>query len=287
MINSSRSEITGYALFFLNSGRMPHSFIWNNPSKDEYPSVQVFAQHLKQAIIEVHDAILEARVKQTRTTNRKRQVSPFKVKDLTYISMKSMSLPKGHTRKLAPKFIGPYEIISDYGNNLYKLDLPTCLKQRGIHPIFHASLLRIHVPNDNRLFPGRQETQVTDFVEGDHEWQVDQILLHVGSSPTATLEVKWTSGDITWLPSEQLPHLSAMKEYLDLLEIKDITDLPRGNGVLLSDNELINCHSCRLANDRCPHLMQPCPSHNNTRRPGRPPRLNYDRISRSGEDFIF
>ena len=189
-INSSRSETTGYAPFFLNSGRMPRSFIWNNPSKDEYPSVRVFAQRLKQAIIKAHNVILEARVKQTRTANRKRQVSPFKVKDLTYVSTKNMSLPKEHTRKLAPKFIGPYEIISDYGNNSYKLDLPTHLKQRGIHPVFHASLLRIHVPNDNRLFPGRQEIQVADFGEGDREWQVDQILSHVGSGPTATFEVK-------------------------------------------------------------------------------------------------
>ena len=78
-----------------------------------------------------------------------------------------------------------------------------------------------------------------------------------------------------------------MKEYLDLLEIKDITDLPLGDGAPPSDDELINCHSCRLANDRHPHSMQPCPSRNNTWRPGRPPRLNYDRISRSSEDFIF
>ena len=103
------------------------------------------------------------------------------------------------------------------------------------------SLLHIHVPNNDRLFPGRQETQVTDFGEGDHEWQVDQILSHVGSGPTATFEVKWMLGDVTWLPYEQLPHLSAMKEYLDLLEIKDITDLPLGDGAPPSDDELINC----------------------------------------------
>jgi hypothetical protein len=48
-INSSRSETTGYAPFFLNSGRMPRTFIWNNPTKDEYPSVRAFAQRMKQA----------------------------------------------------------------------------------------------------------------------------------------------------------------------------------------------------------------------------------------------
>ena len=165
MINSSRSETMGYALLFLNSGRMPHSFIWNNPSKDEYPSVRVFAQRLKQAITKAHDAILEARVKQTRITNRKRQVSPFKVKNLTYVSMKNMSLPKGHTRKLAPKFIGPYEIISDYRNNSYKLDLPTRLKQRGIHPIFHALTCTESVPCNVRHY-----TRMSELPPQSYEW---------------------------------------------------------------------------------------------------------------------
>ena len=61
----------GYTPFFLNSGRMPRTFFWNNPSKDEYPSVRVFAQHMKYAIMDAHDAILEARVKQTRAANQK------------------------------------------------------------------------------------------------------------------------------------------------------------------------------------------------------------------------
>ena len=93
-IKSSRSEMTGYAPFFLNSGQMPHTFIWNNPSKDEYPSV--------------HDAILGTRVKQTRNANWKRQLSPFVEGDLIYVSTENMSLLKGLARKLAPKYIGPY-----------------------------------------------------------------------------------------------------------------------------------------------------------------------------------
>ncbi|KAF9541458.1 hypothetical protein CPC08DRAFT_618966, partial [Agrocybe pediades] len=55
-------------------------------------------------------------------------------------------LPKGHARKLAPKFIGPFKILEDYKNNTYLLDIPAELKQRGIHPAFHANLLHIHEP---------------------------------------------------------------------------------------------------------------------------------------------
>ena len=275
----------GYTPFFLNSGRMPRTFIWNNPSKDEYPSVRVFAQRMKHTIMDAHDTILEARVKQTRAANRKQQISPFKIRDLMYVSTKNMSLPKGHTRKLAPKYIGPYEIISDYGNNSYKLDLPGRLRRRGIHPVFHASLLRIHVPNNDRLFPGRLETQVADFGKNDTEWQVDCLLSHVGSGPTGTLEVQWMSGDITWIPYEQLAHLSALCEYLDLLDIDKITDLPTGNGEPLSNDAHLNCGTCLIVPDR-PFHMQPYHSRNDTR-PWRAPRFNYERIFRDGNDFIF
>ena len=35
------------------------------------------------------------------------------------------------------------------------------MKNHNIHPVFHASLLRIHVPNNDRLFPEREVGQVT------------------------------------------------------------------------------------------------------------------------------
>lgn len=44
--------------FFLNTGRMPRSMIWNSPAKTEYPGVKVFAQRMKLAVISAHDSIL-------------------------------------------------------------------------------------------------------------------------------------------------------------------------------------------------------------------------------------
>jgi hypothetical protein len=69
---------------------------------------------------------------------------------------RNLSLPKGRARKLSPKFIGPYKMLEDYKNNSYLLDLPSELKQCGLHPAFHAHLLRLHEPNDDRRFPGHQ-----------------------------------------------------------------------------------------------------------------------------------
>ena len=127
--------------------------IWDTPSKDEYLNVRVYVQQMKLVLISAHDALLTARIKQTIQANWRRRVSPLIKGDLVYISTKNIHLPKGTSRKLVPKFIGPYCIMEDFGNNLYRIELPDTLKQRGVHNVFHLSLLRIHIANDDRLFP--------------------------------------------------------------------------------------------------------------------------------------
>ncbi|KZT66683.1 hypothetical protein DAEQUDRAFT_640611, partial [Daedalea quercina L-15889] len=72
------------------------------------PSVRVFAQHVKTAVMAAHDSIIAARVKQTRDANRRRRPAPFESGDLVYVSTKNISLPRGLARKLALKYIGPY-----------------------------------------------------------------------------------------------------------------------------------------------------------------------------------
>ena len=120
-INLARSESTGYAPFFLNTGRMPRSMIWEHASATEYPGVRAYAQKVKYAIMAANDSVLAARIKQTRDANRKRRPAPFEKDDLVYVSTKNMSLPKGLARKLIPKFIGPYRIFEGFGNKLQLL----------------------------------------------------------------------------------------------------------------------------------------------------------------------
>lgn len=226
-INLARSETTGYSPFFLNSGRIPRSMIWDTASKTEFPGVRVFAQRLKNAILEAHDNILDTRIKQTRDANRRRRQVPFKLDDLVYVSTKNITLPKGTARKLVPKYIGPFRIIRDFDNGTFEVALPARLKQRGIHGSFHASLLRIHVPNDDRLFPGRSETQILPFDKFENEWAVDAITAHCGTGQDLMFTVKWKAGDTTLLPLKDVEHLHALPEYLETLGLDSIDDLKR------------------------------------------------------------
>ena len=178
-VNSARSESTGFAPFFLNSGRMPRTMLWTSQLTNEFPAVRTFAIQRKLAIMAAHDSILAARVKQTRDANRKRRSAPFQEGELVYLSTQHISFAKGLARKLLPKFIGPYKILQDFGNASFKLELPSNLKKRGVHDVFHSSLLREHIPNDDRLFPGRLETQIGDTpdTEADEQWIVYYLML--------------------------------------------------------------------------------------------------------------
>ena len=229
-INLARSESTGFSPFFLNSGRMPRTMIWNNAPMEEYPSVRNFTLAKKLAIMEAHDSVLASRIKQTRSANRKRREEPFKEGDLVYLSTQNMSFPKGLARKLVPKFIGPYPITRDHANHTFTVNLPDSLKARGIHPTFHASKLRPHDSKSDRLFPGRLDEQIISPPGEDVEWKVTRILSHVGQGKYADFEVLWDAGDRTWLPYAQVSHLRALDEYCELIGVtRDTIPMGRGN----------------------------------------------------------
>ncbi|KAJ3474431.1 hypothetical protein NLI96_g12462 [Meripilus lineatus] len=226
-MNTARSDTTGFSPFYLNYGRMPRSLIWEGEST--YPGVQEFAERMKQAIMAAHDAIIAARVQQTKQANKHRRDAPFKENDLVYLSTKNLKPPKGRARKLIPKFLGPFRILKVIEPGAtYKLELPQELKARGINDAFHASLLRQHIPNDDRRFPGRLPHQIPGFGEHPKEWIVDRIISHSGKGSDAEFEVQWSTGDITWVPYHDIKHLQAFDEYCEALGITQIGQLQTG-----------------------------------------------------------
>lgn len=80
----------------------------------------------------------------------------------------------------------------------YKLHLSPELIHRGIHPVYHASLLWPHIPNDNCRFQGCQLEQMTSLGGKTREWAVDSILSHKGHGPNVEFQLHWSTGDVTW-----------------------------------------------------------------------------------------
>lgn len=92
--------------------------------------------------------------------------------------------------------------------------------------------MKIHIPNDDRLFPGRSDSQIFEQTgSGIREWAVEKITDHSGKGEHTIFEILWKSGDRSWLPYAQISHLDALNEYLEAQGVKTVSDL--GNGVLL------------------------------------------------------
>lgn len=232
---------------------MPRSLLWNPDRNREYPGIANFALQRHLAIMAAHDSMIAARVKQTRAANRHRQPAPFEEKDLVYLSTKNIKFEKGLARKMIPKFIGPYLIIRDFNNGSFELDLPSNMKQRGIHNVFHSSLLRPHIPNDDRRFPGRLENQLGISLDGEtNEWAVDKITNHYGRRTKSLFEILWKSGDKSWMPYDQAKRLQALPEYLEAVGVSDVKELPYGSGKppVAAQDLFLGCVAINLFDDK-------------------------------------
>ena len=98
------------------------------------------------------------------------------------------------------------------------LELPPELTAQWVHPTFHVSLLRAHVPNNDVRFPRCDTNAYYDFRAADEpEWFVNKILAHRWVDSTGLeLQVRWTLGDVTWEPLASCKELAALDEYLEL-----------------------------------------------------------------------
>ncbi|KAF9447437.1 hypothetical protein P691DRAFT_611582, partial [Macrolepiota fuliginosa MF-IS2] len=112
----------------------------------------------------------------------------------------------------------------------FLLDIPSELKQHGVHPAFHTNPLCIHVPNDNCWFPGRQLPQVVSLGHVE-EWSMDWIITHTGQGKNALFQLQYKTGDQVWLPHHEVSRLEALTQYFELLGATSISNLPRSKNV--------------------------------------------------------
>jgi len=230
-INSSVSESTGFAPFELTYGYLPKTI--QTVGSSEFAGVQEFADNAKELVMQAHDALIASRVRQTHNANNQRRPDDdrLKVGKGAYLSTENLNLPKARARKLMPKYIGPYEIIScDREHSHYTLELPEELLKRRIHPTFHAKLLKPAVPNDDARFPNREATFFYDFGDDpEREWLVDSIVDHTFTGNSIIFHVLWDTGETTREPYRICKELSALDKYLELHGVTSWRALPRKN----------------------------------------------------------
>ena len=91
-----------------------------------------------------------------------------------------------------------------------------------VHPTFHTSLIRAHIPDNNGRFPHHDTKSYYDFGAADEpECFIDEILGHCWVNQSELeFQAHWTLGDVTWEPLTECKDHKALDKYLDLYSVK-------------------------------------------------------------------
>jgi hypothetical protein len=105
----------------------------------------------KIRIIKQH--LTTAQSRQKSYADRRRRPLEFEVGDYVFLRVKADRgiVRFGKKGKLAPRYIGPFEILERIGNVSYRIALPPSLER--VHDVFHVSMLRKYVPDDCHVIP--------------------------------------------------------------------------------------------------------------------------------------
>jgi hypothetical protein len=186
-----------------------------NLSEEKLPSVRDAVTKHRDRFRIVYDALQNSHKIQSEQYDKNRRDTSFEVGDSVYLdseNIKSLSTPGNPANKLQPRFLGPFKILERLGPLNYKLDLPP--KSR-IHPVFHVSKLRKHVPRDPEQFVNQdQEETIQEPLIPDNpayyqaEYEVEKIVKHSKSTDGSLIFlVKWVGyphSENTWQTADDL-----------------------------------------------------------------------------------
>ncbi len=109
-------------------------------SQSSVPSVERFIQRCKRTWRRVRSALCRTRTRTRRAANRHRVRSPrYVCGQKVWLSTRNLPIQEG-SRKLMPRFVGPFSIVKVLSPVAIKLRLSRQL--RHVHPVFHVSYVK-------------------------------------------------------------------------------------------------------------------------------------------------
>ncbi|GJT84813.1 putative reverse transcriptase domain-containing protein [Tanacetum coccineum] len=212
--NSYHSSVRCVSFEALYSRKCRSPIMWAEVKEGHLIGLELVQETTKK-ISQIKDRLKAARDRQKSYADKRRKPLEFSVGD--YVLLK-VSPWKDVVRfrkkeKLAPRFVGPFEIIEKVGSVAYQLDLPKELN--GVHDTFHMSNLKKCLADPTLQVP-LDEIRVDDklnFVEEPVEI-LKRDFKKLKRSRIAIVKVRWNSKrgpEFTWERKDQMklkyPHL--------------------------------------------------------------------------------
>jgi hypothetical protein len=222
-LNDSVRPDTGISAFEALYGHPPLRPVDLASTMYRQSTVKSLSDHLDQirsTHLTVVDAFREIQAKYTYHANKLRRTIPldkFAIGDRVYVHSVNFTPPALRhqaSRKLKPKFYGPYPILTKVSETSYKLRMPGNVRT---HPVFHASQLKLH--KSSTLFPDRGGQRVDPLTtHGVDTYKVEALLDKRSHRRKTQFLVKWVGYPIcesTWEYGRQLIEDGFQEEITD------------------------------------------------------------------------
>jgi hypothetical protein len=206
-MNNSVHASTKHTPFFLNTGLNPITPIVlavMQADKSRCLAAYSYALSRQQALKDAMEHLKLARDRYKSYADSNRKDILFHVGDDVLLSTQNIN--KHHqSRKLYPKFVGPFKVTAQVNDVAYRLELPPSMP---INDVFHVCLLKPYQKGTTPTPP-----PIPIVVEGEYEYEVERILIHrdrrQGKRCKREYYVKWLGygpEHCTWESEKNLTH---------------------------------------------------------------------------------
>ncbi|GBG66554.1 hypothetical protein CBR_g64824 [Chara braunii] len=134
----------------------------------------LFLRQMQELLVKARDQMAKTQQCMSRQTIHQRLPCPFRADDLVWVSAAKFSLEQDISRKLLPKWMGPWSIVAPAGD---ASEGPSFTIQVSAHllvyPVFHCSKLALYTPAEHDDLPRRRSPD-PPYMDGFQE--VDDII---------------------------------------------------------------------------------------------------------------
>lgn len=205
--NTTHHTSLGCTPFKAIYGKYPHlgEFAATDPAAHTELQGWLKEREAQSAFLKQH--LTRAQHKMKQDADRNRTAREFAVGDTVFLKLQPYTQSTIVNRpypKLAMKFFGPFVILQRIGQAAYKLQLPANCQ---VHPVFHVSQLKEHVPDHTPVYTSLPEPLQLDVATLLPEEILERRLVKKGNAAMLQVRIRWTNSPAevsTWEDYEAL-----------------------------------------------------------------------------------